>query len=152
MKARSTLAELNVDDAIGLYLDGLVNRGLRETSAVTQGYQLRRFFRSVLGEPLQALTSERMQQLDVELTAVRSRKTRAPLASETVTLDRATARRFTHWCAAHGRLSADPLARAQKKTAVRLHDEVNQLRADLEALRQECNQLRQQLHSPGGVQ
>lgn len=151
MMARSTAAELSIDDAIGLFLDGLVDKGLRETSAITQGYQLRRFFRSVLGDPLHTLTKERMQQLDAELIAGRSRKTLAPLAAETVTLGRTVARRFTRWCAAQGRLSADPLARDPKKTVVRLRDEVSQLRADLEALRQECDQLRQQLHSPGGA-
>ena len=150
MKARTTGAELSVDDAIGLFLDGLVDRGMRETSAITQGYQLRRFLRPVLGEPLHSLSEERMQRLGDELTAVRSQKTGAPLASETVSLIREAARRFTRWCVAQGRLSADPLAKEQKEELVRLHDEVDQLRADLTAMRKERDQLQLQLRSAGG--
>lgn len=152
MKVQPTAAELSVNDAIGLFLDGLVARGMRETSAVTQGCQLRRFFRSVLGEPLHTLSKEWIQRLDDELTAINSQKTGAPLASETVSLIREVARRFTRWCVAQHRLSVDPLAREQKGELVRLHDEVNQLRADLAAMREERDQLQLQLRSAGGTQ
>lgn len=152
MKARPTAAELSVNDAIGMFLDGLVARGMRETSAITQGYQLRRFFGSVLSEPLHTLSEERVQRLGDEMTEVRSQKTGALLASETVSLIREAARRFTRWCVAQGRLSADPLAREQKGELVRLHDEIDQLRADLAAMRKERDQLRLQLRSVGGAQ
>lgn len=149
MTAQTIGTELSVDDAIGLFLDGLVNRGMRETSAVTQGYQLRRFFGSVLGEPLHTLSEDQTQRLNDELTEVRSQKTGALLASETVSLIRKAARRFTRWCVAQGRLSADPLAKEQKEELVRLHDEVDQLRADLTAMRKERDQLQLQLRSAG---
>src|SRR5689334_13680621 len=42
-RAHRPPAELTIDQTIGLYLDSLIARGARESSAITQGSQLRRY-------------------------------------------------------------------------------------------------------------
>ena len=143
MSARHKLPDLSIAAAITLYLDSLISQGRRRATICTKKRQLRRLFGPALGEPLRTLSADRLQHLLRSLAAVRSKKTGAPLASETLCFCRESARSFTRWCAAQGRLSADPMMGADKSFAW-LSSEATQLRADLAALRQERDHARQQ--------
>lgn len=150
LSLRRNPGDLVVDHAIGKFLDSLMDGGMRETSVVTQGRQLRCFFRPVLNEPLRNLSNARMQQLTAVMTESPSRKTGALLASETVSFCRETARRFTRWCTAQGRLKADPMAGEPTRVGW-LHDEVNRLRKSLANMTRERNQAIVKLRTAGGV-
>jgi hypothetical protein len=148
---RPPTADLTIDHAIGLYLDSLIPLGVRDTTLITQGNQLRRFFGPALAEPLRTLSTERLQQLIDALAASRNQRTGAPLTSVTLATCREAAQRFTRWCTAQGRLSADPMVPLKKKTLAQLHAEISQLRADLEAMQKERDEARQQLHARGAL-
>ena len=132
---------LTIAAALALYLDSRIAWGRGIGTIRTQKNQLRRFFGPALGEPLRTLSTERLQQLARSLAMSLNRRTGAPLSSQTLAFCRDTARHFTRWCTAQGHLSADPMACLKQKLSAWLHDEAKQLRADLEALRQERDQL-----------
>ncbi len=138
--------ELTVDRAIDLFLDCLCHRGASERTLIGRSTELRRFFGPVLNQPLRTLSPERMQELSNDLQDLPSRKTGEFLLKKTALAYHATARRFIRWCMAQGRLPADSMAGLKKKTTLQLHEEVNKLRADIEAMRRQRDQAWQQLN------
>lgn len=149
LPARPPAPDLTVDDAIGLYLDSLLARGSRESSAITQSHQLRRFFRPALGEPLCTLTVERIEALTTALAESTHGKTGDRLAATTRYHLTECARRFCQWCTAQGRLAADPMG-VRQKTPEQLQFEINKLRRDLGSVRQELAEAREQLAAAQG--
>ena len=146
---RPPTADLTVDHAIGLYLDGLVPLGAHDSMLIRQGHMLRRFFRPALGEPLRSLSTERLRLLIDALAAATSKMTGAPLTKGTLRSCREAAQRFTRWCAAQGRITPDPMVALKTKTLAQLHDEINTLRKEVFALRQPCDDAQQQPRARG---
>ena len=109
-------ADLTVEATIGLYLDSLFARGVLKVSRVTAGNQLRQFFASALPEPLRNLSPQRTRQLADALAREPRARTGHVLAPSTQRSIAECARRFTRWCAAQGRLPADPMAAANAMT------------------------------------
>ena len=149
MKSRHQV-DLTVAAALTLYLDSLISQAKRSATVRTQKNQLRRFFGPALGQPLLTLSAERLRELAALLAVSLNRRTGAPLTSQTLSFCRDAARWFTGWCKAQGRLKSDPMRKMPRSFAW-LHSEASQLRADLEALRQERDLARQALHSGEGA-
>ncbi len=134
---RPPARELTVDEAIGLFLDSQVALDAREGYVITLGMYARRFFAPALSEPLPSLSPERMRQLAAQVAEEPSAKTGRALAGSTLRNVIGTARRFTRWCVAQGRLPADPMAKADPIALAQCQAELYQLRQELEATRRQ---------------
>ena len=132
---RPPARDLTVDEAIGLFLDSQVALAARERYVITLGIYARRFFAAALSEPLPSLSPKRMRQLAAQVAGEPSAQTGRPLAGSTLQNIIRTARRFTRWCVAQGRLPADPMAKADPIALARYQVELDQLRQELEATR-----------------
>lgn len=134
---RPPARDLTVDEAIGLFLDHHFALGASDGYVVTLGIYARRFFAAALSEPLPSLTPDRICQLAAQVDQAPSAKTGRALAASTRRNVIRTARRFTHWCREQGRLTVDPMAKADPVALAQCQAELDQLRQELEATRKQ---------------
>ncbi len=140
---RPPARDLTVDEAIGLFLDSQVARGAGDRYVDAMAIYARRFFAAALAEPLPSLSPERMRQLAAQVAEAPSARTGRALAGSTLRNVIRTARRFTRWCVAQGRLPADPMAKADPAALA-------ECQAELAKLRQELEETRKQLRAAMG--
>ena len=134
---RPPTRDLTVDEAIGLFLDHHFALGASDGYVVTLGIYARRFFAAALPDPLPSLTPDRIRQLAAEVDKAPSARTGRALAESTRRNVIRTARRFTCWCMEHGRLTVDPMAKADPIALAQCQAELDKLRQELEATRQQ---------------
>lgn len=134
---RPPARDLTVDEAIGLFLDSQVARGAGDRYVDAMAIYARRFFATALSAPLPSLSPERMRQLAAQVAEEPSAKTGRALAGSTLKNVIRTARRFTRWCVAQGRLPADPMAKADPIALAQCQAELDQLRQELEETRKQ---------------
>ena len=99
-----------VEEAIGLYLDGQHDRGVKETSIRTCGAVLRSVFRPALAEPLASLYPSRARELVDGLPERMAQHRDKRLTAKTCQGYREQAHAFLGWCAKQKRIPANPMA------------------------------------------
>ena len=122
------MTPLSVGDAIERYRQHLIEKGNKPASFNDTPMRLRRFFGTVLSQPLNSLTERRCIALYTELRALTSERTGRPLALDTHRAYLADGRSFGLWATKIKLLRSNPLA-AIEGTG-RRHNGKPQLRHD----------------------
>lgn len=101
--------QLSVKDAVKAYLDYQTAKGNRTGSVTTSGHVLRRFFGSMLDQPLHKITPQRGADLYEKLRTGRGERTGEAISASTHRGNLSQAKTFLAWCVERGWLRANPL-------------------------------------------